>query len=205
MAEQYATWRDFMATMTRQRPHGFTPQTWLRELGRRWRQRQAPVLPVHVNDEQKVATVECVICFDDKPPTSFTAGRCQHHVQVCSDCVARLDECPYCRVAWRQPPHIIHILPQPHQPHQPRRQRHRERQQRHQQRQQQQQQPPPPQQQPPPQPRGERLIEVIDVIVNRLLRLRQRVRDMVHVDVGVVQLIGAVNDIVGRVMILMNM
>lgn len=81
------------------RPPSMRPQDWMRELGRRWRNRnQEPLLQNNDNTMK-----ECCICYTENPLTFYSDGPCQHHKDICKNCIERVEECPFCRHIWRQP------------------------------------------------------------------------------------------------------
>lgn len=84
------------------RPTTTTPTEWMREVGRRWRNRhQEPLVPADANAQEH--TKECIICYVDQPRTQFYNGPCQHHEEICEDCTNRVVQCPVCRLDWVRP------------------------------------------------------------------------------------------------------
>ena len=81
------------------RPSTISPRDWMRDVGRRWRNRNEQ--PLINNNDSIQSRKECNICYDERPLTLFNDGPCQHHKEICYNCIQRLNQCPFCRTGWQ--------------------------------------------------------------------------------------------------------
>lgn len=108
----------FVRSQASLRPPTTTPTEWMREVGRRWHNRNQQPLIANDDDDDDDDDhrKECIICYENRSLHLYHDGPCDHHKDICDSCVERVLECPICRMVWREPP------PPPRQPRQRRRQ-----------------------------------------------------------------------------------
>lgn len=94
-------YNQFVRRQMRQRPADVSGREWMREIGRRWRNRGAANL---LDDQDEPGAKDCLICYEGRPLTDYHDGRCQHHADICRRCCARMTECPFCRANWQATP-----------------------------------------------------------------------------------------------------
>ena len=83
---QLTTWQLFVRDNASLRPPTTTPSEWMRELGRRWRNRNEDALIPNIETTENN---ECTICFDEKSLVHFNDGPCQHHKDICREYVGQ--------------------------------------------------------------------------------------------------------------------